>query len=136
MVSVGVGKDFPKHRCADPVSLVRGKNIKMIEQPVVLLRSDEDEADTNATGFDEPTQRRIERGQKALAGSLRIETADTFQAFTHCGNADIDKGVRVGLCSGGELDGHGQRQLKKERVGGPSSIAGILFLPFPRWRPS
>ena len=135
-MSVGFGKDFPKHRCPNPGSLVRGKNIKMIQQPVVRLRSDEDEAYANATGFDETTQRRIERRQKALAGSLWIETAETFQAFTHCGNADIDKGVRVGQSSGGERDGHGRRRLKKERVGVPPSITGILSLPFPRWQPS
>lgn len=84
---------------------------------MILLRSHQDEAYPNALKLDEPTQRRIERSQEAITGSLWIETVDAFQAFTHCGNANISQGVGVGQCSGSERYGHGRRRLEAERLG-------------------
>lgn len=57
--------------------------------------------------FDETASRRIERREKPLARTLRIETADALEAVAHRGDADRDERFGVGVRDGDEDQGHG-----------------------------
>ena len=59
------------------------------------------------------TQRRVERREEALESTLRVETTDSLQAFTHRGDTNGNQRVGIGLgCSGGS-DVHRERRLIK-----------------------
>ena len=79
----------------------------MIQEQPFLLRAHHHEADTPTVSKHVARVRGIKVRKKAVARTLRIESADALQAIAHRGDADRDQ--RLGVCRGGWLEGDGRR---------------------------
>src|SRR5262249_14926155 len=99
-------KDVSKHGGSDALSLMFGHDVQMVEKPVVLLRTNHDEAYAHAIDFDEATQRRVKGRQKAIPRALRVKAPCPLQALAHRLDANGDHGVRVRLRRGQESQIH------------------------------
>ena len=96
---VGLRKNLAQHGRTEALPLLPGRDVQMIEQPVIGVRPHQHEARTHAVAFDEPAQRRIERREKPLTRALRIEASDPLEAVAHRGDTTYTtaKGGLAGL---------------------------------------
>ncbi|CAM2185764.1 hypothetical protein BO443_60297 [Burkholderia orbicola] len=117
---VGGSKYLAQHGGANTLALMRGHDIQVVEQPVIRHRAERIKTRTRMVGFDEAAERRVERREKPVARTLRIETADALEAVAHRGDADRDEGVGVGLRDGEEGQGrcHRAAGFVRERAPG------------------
>lgn len=68
----------------------------MVQKPMVLLWSNQNEAYSNTISDYESAERRIKRCQKALSGALWVKTPDALQALSHCSNTNVDQDISIG----------------------------------------
>jgi len=80
---IGLSKNASEHGRTDPVALMGGTNVQVIEGQALLMRPDDVKAHPLAVHHHMPSMFRRKTGEKALSRADRIEPSDPLQTFTH-----------------------------------------------------
>jgi hypothetical protein len=93
--------------CTELLTLMVRVDVQMIQEVVVRLFSEDENANPSTVRDEVPSARRVERLKEPRTSALRAEASNRFQAWPHCQDSQVGQFSRLGRgCSLQNEGGH------------------------------